>query len=282
MTVDFSKFAFTGIENPRAATLTDAVTVEPVNNGYIVVTLKTQGGAGFAEPVRRFAQALRAGASSSGLTDITAYREARTDELGGGIPFDQAICDRVFADARRRHEAEPDKWPMAGMAVQLTQENGMADWILLVEYGTADQAEIAAADWKKGDGPFAALTDGVGAHTVNVFKNTKGYASVSRDPNLVQFFNLFPGPGDVSTLWDAWQEALPYFLEIGEFRSSFPLVALDPDQPILVVNYAHCDSVKHFFLAVAYDPNFLETVTRCYADRGFHLPLPFFCKIVPM
>ena len=117
---------------------------------------------------------------------------------------------------------------------------------------------------------------------MNVFKNTKGYASVSRDPNLVQFFNLFPGPGDVAVLWDAWQEALPYFLEIGGFRSSFPLVALDPDQPILVVNYAHCDSVKHFFLAVAYDPNFPETVTRCYADRGFHLPLPFFCKIVPV
>jgi hypothetical protein len=33
---------------------------------------------------------------------------------------------------------------------------------------------------------------------------------------------------------------------------------------------------------VAYDPNYLETVTRCYTDRGFTLPAPFFCKIVPV
>lgn len=47
-----------------------------------------------------------------------------------------------------------------------------------------------------------------------------------------------------------------------------------------MVNYAHVDSVKPFFLAVCYDPNFIETVMGCYADRGFHLPLPFFCKVV--
>ena len=38
MTVDYSKFALTGIENPRAATLTEAITFGPVDNGYIVVT----------------------------------------------------------------------------------------------------------------------------------------------------------------------------------------------------------------------------------------------------
>ena len=75
---------------------------------------------------------------------------------------------------------------------------------------------------------------------------------------------------------------MPWFLEVAGFRSSFPLLALDPGQPLLVVNYAHVDSVKHFLHGVAYDPNFLETITRCYLDRGFKSPLQFFCKIVPV
>ena len=41
-------------------------------------------------------------------------------------------------------------------------------------------------------------------------------------------------------------------------------------------------TLRHYFLGVAYDPNFFETVTRCYADRGFTLPGPFFCKMVPV
>jgi hypothetical protein len=105
---------------------------------------------------------------------------------------------------------------------------------------------------------------------------------VSRDPNVIQFFNFFPAPGDADALWQGWQDALPWFFETGEMRSSFPMKALDPEQPLLVVNYAHFDSIKHFFLGVAYDPNYLEVVTRCYADRGFTLPMPFFCKIVPV
>lgn len=282
MAIDYSKFALTGIEDPHAATLTEAITAPAVGNGYVIVTLKTGRGLTFAEPVRAFAQALRADAAASGLTDITAYRAARPDEFGGGIPFEQAICDAIVADARKRHETQGKKWPTTGLAVQMTQENEMADWVVFAEYATPNQAKTAAAGWAGGAASFAALTNGVQTHTINAFKNTMQYARVSRDPNLVQFFNLFPGPGDVSVLWQAWQEALPYFIEVGEFRSSFPLVALDPDQALLVVNYAHCDSVKHFFLAVAYDPNFLETVTRCYADRGFQLPRPFFCKIVPV
>jgi hypothetical protein len=94
------------------------------------------------------------------------------------------------------------------------------------------------------------------------------YATVSRDPNDIQFFNLFPRPGNVDVLWKAWQDALPWFLEVGEIRSSFPLLALDAKQPLLLVNFAHCDSVKHFFLGVAFDPFFLEVMKNCYADRG--------------
>ena len=48
----------------------------------------------------------------------------------------------------------------------------------------------------------------------------KCYASVSRDPDVIQFFNYFPGPGDADALWQGWQEALPWFFETGEMRSS--------------------------------------------------------------
>ena len=37
------------------------------------------------------------------------------------------------------------------MAVQLTQQNDMADWVLLVEYSTTEQAMAAAASWNGGD-----------------------------------------------------------------------------------------------------------------------------------
>lgn len=282
MTVDYSKFPMTGIENPHATTLTEAVATPPVSAGYILVTLKVGRKPEFVETIRNFAKSLRADAAGTGVTDVTAYREFQMDEMGGGIPFDQVICKAMLKDAKHRQATQPDKWPTTKFGIQIMEGNEMADWAVLVEFADVDRARAAAVAWNGGDDRFAALTRDVGASTVNAFKNTMGYASVSRDPNLIQFFNLFPGPGDVDVLWQAWQEALPWFLEVGEFRSSFPLVALDPDQPLLVVNYAHCDSIKHFFLGVCFDPNFIETVTRCYADRGFHLPLPFFCKIVPV
>ena len=56
----------------------------------------------------------------------------------------------------------------------------------------------------------------------------------------------------------------------------------DADQELLVVHYAHCDLIKHSFPGVAFDPNFLESVRRCCADRGLHLPLPFFRETVPV
>ncbi len=65
-------------------------------------------------------------------------------------------------------------------------------------------------------------------------------------------------------------------------RSSYPFAAVYLIQAILVINYAHFDSIKHFFSGAAYDPDYLATVTSCYTDRGFKMPLPFFCKIVPV
>ncbi len=281
MPVNFTKFPFPGIHNPQAVTLTEAVRYEPVSGGFVIVCVKGTGD-GFATKARAFAQALRAATTRTGLTDVTAYREILPEEFGGAIPFDQPICERWLQDAERFAATQPEKFPALMPAVHISSQNEMADWTFLLEYATTDQALAARRAFNGGEESFQALIQGTKSNSVNAFKNTMRYANVSRDPDVIQFFNLFPGPGDVESLWAGWQEALPWFFEVGEFRSSFPLVALDPDQPLLLVNYAHTDSLKHFFLGVSYDPTYLETVKRAYQDRGFKLPLPFFCKIVPV
>ena len=282
MTVDFTKFAYPELEDPHGSTLSEAVTEASVAHGYVLVTIKLKGGEDLIEPIRRFAQVMRGEAGQSGLRDVTAYREIRPDELGGTVPFDQAICDTMLADIKRREATEVDRFPALNMALRVTAQTAMADWVIPIEFETPEQASSFATG-SVGEGTaLSSLLQGVGSHSVNAFRNMKRYAAVSRDPNTVLFFNLFRGPGDLDVLWASWQEALPWFLEVAEFRSSFPLLALDPGQPLLVVNYAHVDSVKHFLHGVAYDPNFLETITRCYLDRGFKPPLPFFCKIVPV
>ena len=282
MPVDFTKFPFPGIRNPQAETLTEAVQYEPVSSGFITICVKGTGDE-FAPKARAFAQALRAGAAKTGLTDVSAYREIRTEELGGAVPFDQAICEASLKNAERIAATQADKFPTVKPAIRMSSQNDIADWLFLLEYETTDQAMAAMKGFNGGgDEGFKAVTQGTQSNSVNAFRNMMRYAEVSRDPNLIQFFNLFPGPGERESLWAGWLEALPWFFEVGEFRSSFPLLALDPDQPLLVVNYAHCDSLKHFFLGASYDPTYLETVTKAYKDRGFKLPMPFFCKIVPV
>ena len=282
MTVDYTKFPFTDVENPHAATLTEAITVDPVDEGFVVLAIKLRDPAGFEARIRTFAQAVRASAEETGLRDVTAYREFRRDELGSAVPFDQAIAAAVLDDAAERAKSEGARYPTLRPAIKMVETNDIADYTLLLEYASPEQAAAAVAAWKGGEGSYAALTGDAETATLGAFRNMKRYAGVSRDPNVIQFFNFFPGPGDADALWQGWQEALPWFFETGEMRSSFPLKALDPEQRLLVVNYAHFDSIKHFFLGVAYDPNYLDVVTRCYVDRGFKLPMPFFCKIVPV
>ena len=281
MTIDFTKFPYPALEDPHARTLTEAIAAAPNAYGYVVITIKTKEGVDLLAQIRGFAQAVRGDAAQSGIRDVTAYREITTDELGGAMPFDQAICDAMLEDVKRRAANESTRFPASKMAIGVMSQNEMADWIILAEFGTPDQA-TAFANGSTGNMALSALLEQTASHSMNAFRNTKRYASVSRDPNVVHFFNLFRGPGDIDVLWSAWQEALPWFLEVAEFRSSLPLVALDARQPLLIVNYAHVDSVKHFLHGVAYDPVFLETITHCYLDRGFKVPLPFFCKIVPI
>jgi hypothetical protein len=278
MTVDFTKFPFPSLQQPQAATVTEAITAEPVASGFVIITLKATDAEGFVTNVRAFAQALRAKAGSSGLTDIIACRQVGRDELGGAMPFDQPICESLLREAASRESTRH----AAGMVSAIVLGNAVANWVLRLEFKTPELASAAARAFSGGDAGFAALTGAASEHTVGAFRNMMRYASVSRDPNVIQFFNLFPSPGKLDVLWPAWQEALPWFFEVGGILSSFPLLALDPKQPILLVNCAHCDSIKTFLIGTLYDPRFVETLKACYGQRGVTDPMPFFCKIVPV
>jgi hypothetical protein len=276
MTVDFTKFPFPSLQQPQAATVTEAITAEPVASGFVVVTLKASDPDGFAANVREFARTLRAKADGIGLADITACRQLRRDELGGAMPFDQPICESLLHEAANRESTRE----AAGMVSAIALGNAVANWVLRVEFRTPELASAAARAFDGGDAGFAALTNATTEHSVGAFRNMMRYASVSRDPNVIQFFNLFPSPGKLEVLWPAWQEALPWFFEVGGILSSFPLLALDPKQPMLLVNCAHCDSMKPFLVGTLYDPRFKETLMACYGQRGVTAPMPFFCKIV--
>jgi hypothetical protein len=278
MAFDLTKFPYPALHHPHAETLTEAIRTDPVPSGFAVITLKAAAPIACLADIREFARGLRASAGDSGLVDITAYRHVSPDELGGAMPFDQPVCKGLLEAALARKETKA----AAGMVSSLVLSNPHADWVLLVEFEQPAQAQEAVAAWKQRGGGFDTLAAHTTETTVGAFKNTMRYASVSRDPNVIQFFNLFPSPGKLDVLWQAWQDALPWFLEVAEIRSSFPMVALDEEQPILLVNYAHCDSIKHFLVGTLHDPGFREVMEACYARREVTSPMPFFCKIVPV
>jgi hypothetical protein len=278
MTVDFTKFPFPTIVNPAAATLTEAIAAEPVDSGFVLITLKAADAAAMPDAARSFAAAVRADAGDTGLIDITAYRQLHRDELGGAIPFDPPICEAIIAAAAQHAGGD-----IGAQAMATVFANPRADWILLLEYGTPEDAARAGQTFTGGShAGFSQLAGAASATTVGAFKNMMRYSSVSRDPNVIQFFNLFGVPGDLDVLWPAWQDALPWFFEIAEFRSSFPLLAIDPQQEILLVNYAHVDSTKHFLNGSLHDPAFAASMAANYVQRNVTLPTPFLCKIVPV
>ena len=282
MTVDLTKFPFNALANPSAETLTDAIAADPVSDGFVLVTLKSEDVAAAIPQVRSFAQSLRAGAAETGLVDITVYRELDRSEMGGAVPFDQSFCERVLADISARRATQVDRFPGLASADTFALKNDVADLVVFLTFGTVTQATDAVTAWKQDASAFNALVRNAQAFTIGAFRNMKQYARVSLDPDVIQFFNLFPGPGDPDALWEAWQEVLPRYFDVAGIRSSFPLQALDPGQSMLVVNYAHADSMKYFLLGMVFDPNFLEDIQRCYVDRGFAFPHPFFCKVVPV
>ncbi|MBV9579180.1 MAG: hypothetical protein JO057_11390, partial [Chloroflexi bacterium] len=102
MSFDFTKFPFPGVESPHAPSLTEGIQADPVDSGFIVATLKGGKSQGQVAAIGAFAQALRASDSGAGFLDVTAYRQLRTNEFGGAMPFDQAICDRILEDVESR------------------------------------------------------------------------------------------------------------------------------------------------------------------------------------
>jgi hypothetical protein len=277
VTVDFTKFPFSSLQRPQAATVTEAIRAEPVGSGFVIITLKATDPEGFAANVREFAHSMRAKAGP-GLIDITAYRQLRRDELGGAMPFDQPICESLLHEAANRESTREAAAAVSAIALS----NAVANWVLRLEFPTPELASAVASAFNGGDEGFAALNRATTEHTVGAFRNMMRYASVSRDPDVIQFFNLFPSPGKLDVLWQAWQDALPWFFEVGGILSSFPLLALDPKQPILLVNCAHCESIKTFLVGTLYDPRFVETLMACYGQREVTSPMPFFCRIVPV
>jgi hypothetical protein len=276
---DFSKFPYPSVARPEAATLAEAIAYPPTDAGFVVITLKAQEPEPFVRYVRDFARGVRDEAPENGLTEITAYRQLRRDELGGSIPFDQAICEKILAIASGRGQSRA----AVALVESIVLTNPHVNWILFLEYRTPALAAAAACRFRASAVEhLRPLTLRASDHTVGAFKNLRRYAAVSRDPNAIHFFNLFGAPGDPEVLWTAWQEALPWFFEVAEFRSSFPLLALDPQQPLLLVNYAHTDSTKHFLIGTLYDPTFQDVMRTCYFERGVVTPAPFFCKIVPV
>ena len=281
MTVDFTKLPFNGVTNPAADTLTDAITAPPVDGGFVVVTLKTDDVPAAVPHVRDFIRSLRADGSRTGLVDVTLYRQLDRSELGGAVPFDQSFCERLLADIAARRDTQVGRFPGLASADAFALSNPVADLVLFVTFETTAAATEAVHAWHDDASAFRSLARHLQGFTIGAFRNMQQYAHVSLDPDAIQFFNLFPGPGDGNALWDAWQEVLPRYFDVAGIRSSFPLQALDPDQSILLVNYAHADSMKYFLLGMVFDPNFLEDITRCYVERGFGYPHPFFCKIIP-
>ena len=282
MPVDFTKLAFNTVPHPSADTLTDAIAWDPVSDGFVVVTLKAPDVAALVPHVRTFAQALRSTASESGVVEITAYRELDRSEMGGAVPFDQSFCDQMLADIAARRDTQVARFPGLASADRLALSNEVADLVLFVTYRSTAEATDAVSAWQQDSSPFRVLLQETQGFTIGAFRNRRQYARVSLDPDAIQFFNLFPGPGDGDGLWEAWQEVLPRYFDVAGIRSSFPLQALDPEQAMLLVNYAHADSMKQFLLGMVFDPNFLEDIKRCYTDRGFAFPHPFFCKVIPL
>jgi hypothetical protein len=278
VTVDFTKFPFPNLRAPQAATVTEAITAEPVASGFVIITLEAADADAFVANVREFARYLRANAGATGLIDIIACRQLRRDELGGAMPFDQPICESLLHEAANRESTRE----AAAIVSSIALGNAVANWVLRLEFRSPELASAAAHAFEAGDAGFTALAGATTGHSVGAFRNMMRYASVSRDPNVIQFFNLFPSPGKLDVLWQAWQDALPWFFEVGGILSSFPLLALDAKQPMLLVNCAHCDSIKTFLVGTLYDPRFKETLIACYGQRGVTAPMPFFCKIVPV
>jgi hypothetical protein len=223
MTVDFTKFPFPSLQQPQAATVTEAITAEPVASGFMIITLKATDPDGFAAnaPARQGRQ--HRPHRHHCLSPTPARRTWRRDAV-------RSIHLRKPA-ARGRKPAEHAGGCRDGFRDRAQQCGGeLGAEARIPNAGARVRGGARLRGWRCG---FRHATGATTEHTIGAFRNMMRYASVSRDPNVIQFFNLFPSPGKLDVLWPSWREALPWFFEVGGILSSFPLLALDPKQPML-------------------------------------------------
>ncbi|MFZ1362177.1 MAG: hypothetical protein WAS05_04480 [Candidatus Nanopelagicales bacterium] len=183
MPTDFSKLQFPAFANTSAASLTEALTADPVDNGFLVLTCKVKDNSdAFLVSLRAFVAELRADAQNSDLTDITAYRQVMRSELGGTVPFDQPVCEALLDRVARNQDSEAK-----GIGVEsIVLNNPRADWIVLLEYSTPDAALSASQQLTNGLGSFA---DAVSEYTVGSFANKHQYSRIPHNPDVIHFFN---------------------------------------------------------------------------------------------
>ncbi|MBA3532831.1 MAG: hypothetical protein H0T73_12975 [Ardenticatenales bacterium] len=273
MATDLTRFPFPYLPNPTASTLTEALAHPATSSGFVVLALMAKESEKLIDVLYEFATAARRASSFNGLRTLRAFRQLRRDELGGAVPFDQSICEKLLELAG----------PMATLAQQTILSNPLANWVLLLDFDTTDHATIFVDDLHGGDYRLDTLADGCSMYSVGAFRNIRQYGRVLYDPNLIQCFTLFPAPGTIDLLWQSWQDALPWFFEIGGARSSLPLLAMRPEQTLLLVNHAHWDSMKPFLHGGLYDRFLHEQVLKgIWVERGATLPHTFFCKIAPV
>ncbi len=184
------------------------------------------------------------------------------------MPYDQPICDQLFEQAP----------PIQAIVLN----NPAANWLMLLELDSPESALALAESLDAGENGMQALAEASSQHSIGAFRNARQYARLSYDPDVIQFFNLFPGPNSLDVMWKAWQESLPWFFEYTELRSSFPLLALREKQPFLLVNHAHFDSLKHFIHSAIHDPYLPQHIMQEIYGSQHMTAFPFFCKIVPV
>jgi hypothetical protein len=209
MATDLARFPFPSLSNLQASTITEALAHEAAGGGFVFLTFQARQPEAFVENMREFAHNLRCNSPVARLTDIKAFRQVRREEAGGAMPYDQAICDQLF------QQAPPIQ--------TIVLNNPAANWLILLDTDSPESALALAETLDTGENGMKALAEASSQHSIGAFRNARQYARVSYDPDVVQFFNLFPGPNNLDVMWKAWTESLPWFFEYTELRSSFPL-----------------------------------------------------------
>ncbi len=278
MSVDFKYLDFSPVFNQQANNLTEALRGEPVPNGFVFLSFKMDiqktTETAFFGALETYLRSL----DNKAIQSIKIYRQLKENELGGIVPFDQGICEK-YLDEKMNVNFIIRFIHKVYTLRDLLFKNKLIDVGVYISC-TDHAAALSLAHFfeNNSDMSWRSLLNNSQRYDIGAFKNMAIYSTVSDDPNKIQFFNLFPAPGKLESIWHSWLKSLPWFFEIANFRSSFPLLALNESQKTLLINAAHWDSAKGFIIGANYDPAFKKILKGYMKDR-VSLPYPFFCKI---